>query len=123
MKLWRTYLGDLRCFVRAEDEEQAERLTPAGRRGVRPRALSDPLRHQLCPAGCRVSVAKSAELSKQGGHVRADPFFGDEAVVDAVELVADVLDGAAGGGEALELAPRYSAPGSSASAFTTCATP
>ena len=37
------------------------------------------------------------------GHVRADPFFGDEPVGDAVELVADVLDRAASGRDAQEV--------------------
>jgi hypothetical protein len=46
----------------------------------------------------------SAELAEQGGHVRADPFFGEESVGDAVELVADVVDGASGRGYAQELA-------------------
>src|SRR5215813_9605742 len=46
----------------------------------------------------------SADLAEQGGHVRADPFLGDESVGDAVELVAHVLDGAPGRSEAEELA-------------------
>src|SRR5690349_12233624 len=46
----------------------------------------------------------SAELAEQGGHVGTDPFLGDESVGDTVELVADVLDGVAGGGDAEELA-------------------
>ena len=33
-----------------------------------------------------------ADLAEEGGHVRADPFFRDEAVGDAVELVADADD-------------------------------
>jgi hypothetical protein len=52
----------------------------------------------VCPDGW------SAELTEQGGHVGADPFFGDEPVSDAVKLVADVFDGAAGRGDAQELA-------------------
>jgi hypothetical protein len=42
-------------------------------------------------------------LSEEGCHIGADPLFGEEAVVEAVELVADVVDAAAGGGDASEL--------------------
>jgi hypothetical protein len=52
----------------------------------------------------RAARRKLAELAEQGGHVRADPLFGDQAVGDAVELVADVLDRPAGRREAEELA-------------------
>jgi hypothetical protein len=43
------------------------------------------------------------QLGLQGGRVGADPFLGEQAVGDPVELVADVLDGAAGGGHTQEL--------------------
>jgi len=43
------------------------------------------------------------QLGLQGGRVGADPFLGETAVGDPVELVADVLDGAAGGRQAQEL--------------------
>jgi hypothetical protein len=39
------------------------------------------------------SPDRSAELAEQGGRVRADPFLGDDPAGDALELVADVVDG------------------------------
>src|SRR5260370_39093860 len=50
---------------------------------------------RACAASTRANGL--AELPVQGGPVRADPFLGDEAVGNAVELVAHLLDGAAGG--------------------------
>jgi len=47
---------------------------------------------------------RSAELTQKGGHVPADAFFRGKAVGDAVELVADVLDGVAGREDAGEVA-------------------
>lgn len=45
----------------------------------------------------------SAQLAEKRCHVGADPLLSDQAVTDPVELVADVLDRPAGGGEVLEL--------------------
>jgi len=40
------------------------------------------------------SGVAAGQLGRQGGRVGADPFLGEQAVGDPVELVADVLDGA-----------------------------
>lgn len=40
---------------------------------------------------------------KRGRHVRADPFLADHAIHEAIELVADIVDGAAGRRNALEV--------------------
>jgi hypothetical protein len=50
-------------------------------------------------------AATSGELAVQAGHVRADPFFGEHAIDDPIELMADVFDVAARGGDAQELPP------------------
>jgi len=47
-------------------------------------------------------LVASGQLAEQGCRIRADPLFGDQAVLDAIELVADVVDCPAGGGNALE---------------------
>ena len=46
----------------------------------------------------------SAELLAEARGVRADPFLGDEAIGDPIELAADVLDCPPGRGEAEVLA-------------------
>jgi hypothetical protein len=45
-----------------------------------------------------------ADLAHERGCIGADPLFGDQAVGDAVELVADVANAASGRGDAQELA-------------------
>ena len=52
----------------------------------------------------RRSGESLAQLAEKGCHVGADPLFGEETIFDAVELVTDVVDRAAGSGDALELA-------------------
>jgi len=68
--------------------------------GTRIALVEVPADHPLCrEPGSGVA---DGQLGLQGGRVGADPFLGEQAVGDPVELVADVLDGAAGGGQAQE---------------------
>jgi hypothetical protein len=78
----------------------------AAGRGYRPTLPGMAAVRNLVEAGRRLFLAGPAsrvsggQLALHGGRVGADPFLGDQAVGDPVELVADVGDGPARGGQA-----------------------